>query len=123
MHSCCHNRRSVLTTAPFKFGVLWALFFASFFFLDGVSQAGTEHMVIMWGGIYLLLSSGTLLFICVFHDWMHKKDRKNYVETTAWVFLSAACFALGLFTYLWPIWFPIAAGALLSARRSTQFYA
>ena len=121
--NACVNRRSVLSVAPFKFGVLWALFFVSFFFLDGKSQDGTEHVLIMWAGIYLLLSSGTLLFICVFHDCMHKCDRRNYVETTAWVFLGAACLALGFFTGLWPVWLPISAGAFLSARRATRFYA
>ena len=119
----CDGSGSVLDRDPFKFGVLWALFFVSFFFLDGKSQDGTENVLIMWAGIYLMLSSGTLLFVYWFHGFMHRHDRRNYVETTAWIFLGAASVALGVFSLLWPVWFPVAAGAFLCARRATRCYA
>lgn len=115
--------KSVLSTSPFKFSVLWALLFVSFFFLDGKAQDGTENILIMWAGIYLLGSSATLLAVYVCHQWMHKRDPKNYVEMVAWVFLSASCFALGFFTGLWPVWFPLSIGAILCARRAVKYCA
>lgn len=114
---------NVLLAAPFKFGVLWALFFVSFFFLDGTSQDGTYSPFITWAAVYLLLSSGTLLAVLWFHKFFHRHDPKNYTETTAWFFLAGACVALGVFTWLWPVWFPIAAGAFLCGVRSVGHHA
>lgn len=119
----CMNRGTVLTSAPFKFSTLWAFFFLSLSLLDGVSFNDVEHSLISWAGGYLMVSSAVLIFVYMFHNFMHKHDPRNYVETTGWFFLAAACFALAFFSAFWPLWFPISLGAFLAARQSTRVYA
>jgi hypothetical protein len=112
--------QSVLQTAPFRFAVLWALWFASFFFFDGESQNGTTHSLITWAGIYLLGSTSVLLFIETFHQAYHERDPRKFVETSAWFFLSASCLALGFFTGLYPMWAPLAIGGALCGVRTLR---
>ena len=91
--------------------------------LDGDPITGDSHVVLSWAGGYLMASSALLIFVYAFHLFMHKHDPRNYAETSGWMFLGAACLALGVFSNFWPLWIPVAVGAFLSARRSTRSYA
>lgn len=112
--------QSVLQTAPFRFAVLWSLLFTSIFFFDGEAQNGTRSSWLVWAGAYLCVSSSFLIVLEWFHKRYHEIDPRKFVETTAWLFLSASCVAIAMFGGIYAVWLPFAAGGLLCAIRTVR---
>lgn len=112
--------KSVFQTAPLRFATLWAMWFVSFFFFDGETQNGTRSHWLIWAGAYLCISSSILILIELFPQKYHVADPRKYVETACWAFMSASCFALAVFSQLYPVWVPFCIGAALCATRTVR---